>query len=533
MHNGRVLNDGKKLTLPPIAPYPGLDAPIINEIPDQLPLESGQLVSTTEGGTRDRGRLTLHTSAENMQAAYKMLRPRWQIVYRTRHQMIGAKSVSEIAGPSPGAQFVYGTVELPALEPAYVEHGRRRPKPGPLVEALDRFIGEKVRDVAQQISAKRQQKLDESTLDEVHEENRNLDEFKNRFLPTYQDGGPGPGPLPPRPPGTEWEWGTVPEALEYSLPDDAVVQVGKGVTVALRSILDVCVRDANGRPVRSGLEWFTSDHHVAGIFRDGLLEAKEKGNCEVWMRVRGTEIESKRIPVQVWNVDHVLLTPRTIDIPLGKRQQILAEVTDDEGRRSTNVLLDWKHDSEDPFLVRISRQGLITGNRIGRTAVTAGAGSVWARIPVEVKVVENPEKIDRGSGFPRLLLTSRDLDPASGTVREGDPDEPPLWQLPSDYVHNVWWLNLQSPEAAFAFRQHGSDAALWRNYHAERVIDMVVQVWMTEEFTRKGEGQNKEYWATHLAAMDRHRVRIAQQMWKRLEPYVSAGDALNLDRETQ
>ncbi len=213
MHNGRVLNDGKKLTLPPIAPYPGLDSPIIHEIPDQLPLESGQLVSTTEGGTRERGRLTLHTSAENMQAAYKMLRPRWQVVYRTRHQMIGAKSVSEIAGPSPGAQFVYGTVELPALEPAYVEHGRRRPKPGPLVEALDRFIGEKVRDVAQQISARRQQKLDESTLDEVHEENRKLDEFKNRFLPTYQDGGRGPGPLPPRPPGSVREWGTVPEAL--------------------------------------------------------------------------------------------------------------------------------------------------------------------------------------------------------------------------------------------------------------------------------------------------------------------------------
>jgi len=50
---------------------------------------------------------------------------------------------------------------------------------------------------------------------------------------------------------------------------------------------------------------------------------------------------------------------------------------------------------------------------------------------------------------------------------------------------------------------------------------MVVQVWMTEEFTRKGEQQRLEYWAAHLAAMDRHRVRIDQQMWKRLEPYVT------------
>lgn len=106
-------------------------------------------------------------------------------------------------------------------------------------------------------------------------------------------------------------------------------------------------------------------------------------------------------------------------------------------------------------------------------------------------------------------------------MREGDPDQPPLWQETSDFVHNVWWLNLQSPEAAFAFRQRSTTPVLWRTYHAERVIDMVVQVWMTEEFTRKGESQRPEFWGAHLAAMDRHRVRLVHQMWKRLEPYVS------------
>lgn len=52
---------------------------------------------------------------------------------------------------------------------------------------------------------------------------------------------------------------------------------------------------------------------------------------------------------------------------------------------------------------------------------------------------------------------------------------------------------------------------------------MVVQVWMTEEFTRKGEQQRPEFWAAHLAAMDRHRVRLVQEMWRRLEPYVLSG----------
>ncbi len=193
IHNGRVLNEGKKLELPPILPYPEIDSPVVHEIPEQLELDNGQTVSTTEGGTKQRGRLILHTSLENMPNAYRNLRPRWQIVYRTRHQMIGSKPISELAPATAGAAFIYGTVELPALEPAYVEHGRRRPKYGPLVEALDRFIAEKIRALAHEINARRRQELDDKALDQVREENRKLDEFKNRFLPSFGEGDGGDG----------------------------------------------------------------------------------------------------------------------------------------------------------------------------------------------------------------------------------------------------------------------------------------------------------------------------------------------------
>lgn len=516
IHNGRMTNGSKKLLLPAISPYPGLETPTVREIPEQLPLDGGELVSTTEGGAKGRGRLILHTSTENMFHAYKNLRPRWQIMYRTRYQMIGAKPIGELAPATPGAAFVYGTVELPALEPAYVDHGRRRPKDGPLVEALDRFISETIREVAHQINSKRKRELDERALDEVHEENRKLDEFKNRFLPA-QDLEVEPPPPPP-----PVEWGTEPEALEYSIPEGGI-HVGRGISVSLRSLLAMSIRDENGRPVRGTIDWQSSDTHVATVPPDGVLEAKEKGTCEIWARVRGTRIESDRIPVCVWNVDHVLLTPRNLDVPIGSRQQIIAEVTDDEGKRSPDVLLDWRHDAEDPLVVRISRAGLVTGNRLGRTAVTAGAGGVWARIPVEVTVIANSEKLKRRGGFPKLLVTGRDLDPATQTIREGDPDQPALWQEPSDFVHNVWWLNLQSADAAFAFFQRGTNTALWRMYHSEKVTEMVVQVWMTEEFTRKGERQRQEFWGAHLNAMDRHRVGIVQEMWKGLEPYITNG----------
>ncbi len=175
------------------------------------------------------------------------------------------------------------------------------------------------------------------------------------------------------------------------------------------------------------------------------------------------------------------------------------------------------------MVVRIDRYGVVTGNRLGRTAISAGAGGVWARIPVEVSVVANAVHPGRASGFPQLLVTGRNEDPATGQIREGDPDQPALWQEASDYIHNVWWLNLQSPEAAFVFQQRGAQPMLWRTFHAEKITDMVVQVWMCEEFSRKGESQRPEFWASHLAAMDRHRVRIVGEMWKKLELYVATG----------
>lgn len=164
--------------------------------------------------------------------------------------------------------------------------------------------------------------------------------------------------------------------------------------------------------------------------------------------------------------------------------------------------------------------------------MTAGAGGVWARIPVEVLVIANPEEQGRSTGFPQMLITGRDQDPATGQIREGDPDQPALWQEASDYMHNVWWLNLQSPEAAFVFQQRSAQPTLWRTYHAEKLMEMVVQVWMTDEFSRKGESQRPEFWAAHQAALDRHRVRTVGQMWKRLESYIANGTIGNEEAES-
>jgi len=83
------------------------------------------------------------------------------------------------------------------------------------------------------------------------------------------------------------------------------------------------VRDSKGRPVRAAaIEWLTSDSGVASFAQVDKLIAHAKGTCEIWARIKGTpKIEGPRIPTRVWAVDHVLLTPRTLSIPLGARSK--------------------------------------------------------------------------------------------------------------------------------------------------------------------------------------------------------------------
>jgi len=536
IHNGRILNDGKPLELPSIEPYPGLEGPFVYQIPESLEMPDGVVVSTTEGGNRPGGRLVLQTSRDHMPNAYKNLKPRWRISYRTEHQMIGSKPVSDLAPATPGASFIYGVIELPALEPGYVEHGRRRPKDGPLVEAIDWFTAGRIRDLAKQINERRRRDLDARALDQVQEENQRLDLFKNRFLPAegHGEGGfgrDGRGPHDSngaeRPAPTR---GTIPDSIEMSVPESGLF-IARGVEIHLGSALRTRVVDDAGHQVLADVAWHSADPSVIRVLRGDQAEARNKGRTEIWATVqmdRTTSLQSERIEVEVWAVDHVLLTPRAIQLGLGRRAQILAEVTNDEGGRSADVYLSWRHDSADQLIVRIGSTGYVTGNRLGRTSVTAGTpdpvvGGTWARIPVEVEVIPNTDQPERGGGYPRLLLTGRDVDPASGEIREGDPDSPALWQEASDFINNVWWFNLQSPEAAFAFGEREQNPTLWRALHAQVVMDMVVHVHMQVEFTKKGETEQEDYWANHLRALDRYSVQVTQQMWTELESYVADG----------
>jgi hypothetical protein len=230
------------------------------------------------------------------------------------------------------------------------------------------------------------------------------------------------------------------------------------------------------------------------------------------------------VPVEVWAVDHVFLAPREASIAVGRRIDVIAEVTDEDGRRSSQVLLEWRHDADDQLIVRIGPRGRVTANREGRTAITAGAADVWARRPFEVTVTAPEPEPGRTGGFPQLLLTDGDRDPATAQIREGNPDMPALWQEAVDYVNNVYWLNLQSPEAAFAFLKRAENLEVWRMFHVGKLMEMVEYVWMDYEYTKKGEGERPNYWANHRSVFQDYQVTVLQDMWAKLEAYVRGGN---------
>jgi len=485
-HNRHIMNGGRPLELEAIEPYPGFEHPRVFEIPALLKDEDGVQQSTTANGTQPAGRLILFTSRENMPSAYKKLKPRWKITYRAnQNHVIGSKPISDLVPGVTGSYFVFGTVELLALEPDYVSLGRLRPNDGPLVSALDRFIGERIRDLAKEINERRRQELDDKTLDEVQRENRMLDRFKNQFLTSLETGvgagdgdGEGEGGNRPIHEHSPPESGITPESVDLAWDPTRSLRLGRGIVVHFSAILGPRVLDATGRTVPTAeLEWLTADRHVVEFVGEDRMRVVEKGKTTVWCRVRDSAVESARIEVDVWAVDHVLLTPRVLEIPLGKREQITAQVTNDEGARATDVLLNWSHDAADPLVVRISPWGYVTGNRLGKTSVSAGvgdetAGGVWARIRAEVTVIPNPREQDRGGGFPKLLVTDRDVDPSTGEVRESNVDMPTLWQEVSDYQRNIWWLNLGSPEAAFFFAQRTESPNHWRAFHSQKLIEV-------------------------------------------------------------
>lgn len=472
--NGKLMNDGERLSLPDIPPLPGAEEPRVVVIPDTLvdPNTGGE-VSTTSGDSPG-GTLTLRTSETRMWRGEK--RSRHNIVYKGKSGYIGFKPVPEFDVTSTYRERIYGDCELLALEP-FKMNDRAGLASSPLVRALEDWIGEQIQTYAKEFEALDRRKHNQEEKDALAEMNAALDRWKNDLLDKElsPDGGPGqdPGPDPPPPPPPRPSGDIA--RIELSL-----VFYRSGVGVALRPT--VRAFDSTDKAVRPpALAWSSDNPGVANVDEDiRVVNTVAPGTANLQCRTFDGRITSNSVRLDVVDIVSISLGPSELEVPRGSRRHIEAKCELVDGEIATDVALQWVEN--DPSVARMSAVGMAYGFSEGSTEVTAEDDRCAAEGTVTVTVVA-AEAGGGGKAYPRVLVSEINADPDTGEDVVLSADDPPVHQRPHDVERNIWWINSAAPLASLYMntgRGFGPDSREWRIYHLERYIDVIVQIAMSQ-----------------------------------------------------
>lgn len=88
------------------------------------------------------------------------------------------------------------------------------------------------------------------------------------------------------------------------------------------------------------------------------------------------------------------------------------------------------------------------------------------------------EKHRRASRFPRVLLSSYDVDPlatAPSSPFELDPRHPSVYQRPEDVAESIYWINTSRPLAQRIIMQYTVKNTRWREYLFQRYVDIILK----------------------------------------------------------
>ncbi|MGI8428920.1 MAG: Ig-like domain-containing protein [Solirubrobacteraceae bacterium] len=462
---GRLENDGKPLTLPEIPPLPGGETPRVIDIPELLgdPV-TGTEFSTTNNGATPPGTLTLKTSDRNMWRGAK--KSRHNIVYKAQSGYIGYKPVTDFDVTSTYRDRIYGDCELLSLEPAKM-NDRAALAVTPLVRAVEAWIAAEIEKYAKEFEARDRRKHDQEEKDALSQINAALDSWKNHLLDKVltgdgsgDDHGGGGG-------------GGGAGGLKAGVPARIAIDLSyqrAGVGVAARPHLKMY--DATGEQIRPTAVTWTSDNLTVATVDDDIrvLTAHGPGTATLYCETFDKKLRSNSITIEVVDIDTISLEPETVEVPVGSRRRIVATCHLKDGRDLTDVALMWTEN--DPTVAQVSAAGMVFGFTVGTTGVLASDDRVDADDSVDVTVIPDEGGGDRGSGYPRVLISEIDPDPDTSEDVTLSPDDPPVYQRVHDVERNIWWINSAAPLARLYLAEpFGAESREWRIYHIERYID--------------------------------------------------------------
>ncbi|MBZ5566593.1 MAG: Ig-like domain-containing protein [Acidobacteriia bacterium] len=475
--NGEVADNGKPLSLPDIKPMEGAETPRVIAIPATLkdPV-SGQQASTTDAGKLPAGSLTLRTSDVSMRWSRK---GRHNIIYKAQSGYIGFTPMFQLDVQSPYRDRIYGECQLDSLEP-FKQNDRGPLAKAPLPRAVEHFISEQVQLYAKEFEAKERRRYDQEEKNAISKMNEALDRWKNRLLTEVMKGlwGSGEGTSKPKreilPTGT-------PVRIELTLSHRKA-----GLGVSFRPSLKFF--DAEGKRIRPvPFRWVSDDNNVAMVDEDlGVITTFTYGETSIRAETLKGKLKSNEVPLEVARIVEINISPSEVTMAAGTRDRLTAVCRLANGEETSDVYLVWTEDT--PAVASVSSAGLVYGFAPGQTKVSAGDDKSMAKNPAVVIVTpgEGRGKGDKsgGKGYPRVLVSGEfDRDPDTSEFVNFSHEDPPVAQRPQDVDRNVWWINSSAPLAKLYLavsKGYGHESREWRMYHIERIIDVMVQIALTQ-----------------------------------------------------
>jgi Bacterial Ig-like domain (group 2) len=475
--NGELENDGKPLILPEIKPMEGGEVPRVIAVPGTLKdPTSGEQVSTTDGGKLPAGALTLRTSDVSMRWSRK---GRHSIIYKAQSGYIGFTPMIQLDVQSPYTDRIYGECQLDSLEP-FKQNDRGPLAKAPLPRAVEHFISEQVQLYAREFEAKERRRYDQEEKNAISKMNEALDRWKNRLLTEVMKGLWGSG---------EGTTKTTRETLPTGIPARIELTMSHrkaGLGVSFRPTLKFF--DAEEKRIRPvPFRWVSEDNNVAMVDEDlGVITTFTYGETSICAETLKGKLKSNTVPLEVARIVEIHISPSEITMAAGTRDRLTAVCELANGEETSDVYLVWTEDT--PAVASVSSAGLVYGFAPGQTKISAGDDKNMAKEPAVVIVTPGEGKgkgnKSGGKGYPRVLVSGEiDRDPDTNEFVNFSHEDPPVAQRPQDVDRNVWWINSSSPLAKLYLsvaKKYGHESREWRMYHIERIIDVMVQIALTQ-----------------------------------------------------
>lgn len=185
--------------------------------------------------------------------------------------------------------------------------------------------------------------------------------------------------------------------------------------------------------------------------------------------------------IRKWIGEQVNILGREIE---EKERKKLKEKSIDNLTDINKVLNDWK----DKFMSTVMRDilggiGEGEGGGYGTGGSSGGSGGSRGGRSSNKEVGSSGQGKNEGGGstdrkskeaFPQILLSGVDNDPFNKNEKFSLSDrQPPVYQRPEDVPSGIYWINTSRKLAEFIIETYGVKHTKWRDYHFQRVIDVI------------------------------------------------------------